>query len=184
MKEARRPAPWPRKSVTKPAKPLAGKIFAWRSLRPVGVAAALVCALPACSRINYQRGYLADPAMMAAVAPGVDNRDSVEKMLGRPSLASEFDDTTWYYVSQKAEQFAFFTPKPVEHKVVAIRFNDKGDVTAIDNFGLDDIVDITPHSDKTATRGKEITFLQQLFGNVGRFGAAPAAPRGGAGGQN
>lgn len=149
-------------------------------IRWLSVAAMAAIAASGCSRINYQRGYLADPVMMAAVLPGVDNRASVEQMLGRPSLASEFDQSTWYYISQKSEQFAFLTPRPVEHQVVAIRFTDSGDVAAVDNFGLDDVADITPHSDKTETRGKEITFLQQLFGNVGRFGAAPAAaPRGG-----
>ncbi|GAB4143490.1 MAG: outer membrane protein assembly factor BamE [Sphingomonadales bacterium] len=153
-----------------------------RAFKWLCLTAAVATLSGGCTRITYQRGYLADEDMMAEVLPGVDNRESVEKMLGRPSLTSEFDMSTWYYVSQRSEQFAFMTPKPVEHKVVAIRFNDDGGVAQVDNFDLDDVIDVDPHSDKTATRGKEITFLQQLFGNVGRFGAAPAAgPRGGGG---
>ena len=150
-----------------------------RSLNWLCLTAMVAVVSSGCSRITYQRGYLANEEMMAEVLPGVDNRDSVEKMLGRPSLTSEFDLSTWYYVSQRSEQFAFMTPKPVEHQVVAIRFNDDGGVAEVENFGLNDVIAVEPHSDKTTTRGKEITFLQQLFGNVGRFGAAPAAPRGG-----
>ncbi|MFZ5609753.1 MAG: outer membrane protein assembly factor BamE [Pseudomonadota bacterium] len=146
---------------------------------------AVFLGLSACTTIKDQNGYLADKQMIGNVSPGVDNRDSVLAMLGRPSITGTFDDRTWYYVSQMTRQIAFMTPKPIQHEVVAIRFDEKGNVVAVDKFDRHDIVSVDPVGDKTPTRAREMGFLEQLFGNIGRFGGAPPGGAGGrAGGPN
>jgi outer membrane protein assembly factor BamE (lipoprotein component of BamABCDE complex) len=140
-----------------------------------GVAAALliVLAVGGCTRIRDTKGYLYDPVMVASVAPNVDNKASVMRVLGRPSFESEFDKNVWYYVSQSTEQFAFRNPRAKEHQVMVVRFDAKGTVSQVEKLGRDQLVSIDPADDKTPTRGKEIGFLQQLFGNIGRFSGAP-----------
>src|SRR5450759_2264636 len=62
-------------------------------------ATALLLAAGGCSTIRDHRGYLVDPALTESVLPGVDNRLSVEKSLGQPTLKSQFGQQSWYYIS-------------------------------------------------------------------------------------
>ena len=64
-----------------------------------------------CTRVKQNQGYLVDETLLTSIQPGVDNRDSVAKTLGRPSFAGEFDgDRSWYYVSRDTRQLAFGRP--------------------------------------------------------------------------
>jgi outer membrane protein assembly factor BamE (lipoprotein component of BamABCDE complex) len=130
-----------------------------------------------CSRTRDVKGYITDDQIMTMVQPGVDNRDSVMKTLGRPTVASNFDSKTWYYVSRQTQQWAFFYPQPKNQEVVIVRFDDKGNVSKVEKQGMDQIVSVDPTNDKTPTRGKEISALQQIFGNIGRY--SPAGSGGG-----
>ena len=151
-------------------------------IRPVArflTAAALVTALPGCSRIRDSKGYVADEQLIGALQTGVDNRASVQKTLGRPTLVSEVDPNTWFYVSQTTRQLAFLKPKPNAHQVLVVNFDAKGNLAQVRKLGLNDIVNVSPSGDKTPTLGKETSFWQELFGDVGKFGPAG----GGAGGD-
>lgn len=130
--------------------------------------------LPACTRIQNNIGYLVDETLVAEVKPGIDNRESVTKALGRPSFAGQWDDKTWYYVSRVTKQTAFLTPKPSQQSIIAITFDDKGSVTNIARRGMEQVANIDPVDDKTPTLGRESGIFEDLFGNIGRFGSAPA----------
>ncbi|MGD8325682.1 MAG: outer membrane protein assembly factor BamE [Sphingomonadales bacterium] len=133
----------------------------------------VIAGLGACTTIKDQNGYLKDEELMSYVAPGVDNKDSVASMLGRPSLTSTFDDDTWYYVSQLTQQIAFLTPKAIFHEVVAVSFDENGNVKEINTYDKADIVDVNLSGDSTPTRGRELGFLESLFGNIGQVGSIP-----------
>ncbi|MEO0412624.1 MAG: outer membrane protein assembly factor BamE [Pseudomonadota bacterium] len=139
----------------------------------------LASATAGCSRLTDQQGYLSDPVLTKNIMPKVDNRQSVIGTLGQPSIAGTFDESVYYYVTRQTEQFAFFTPDPTEHTVMAIYFDDKDNVDRVEYFGLDDIKKVRYADDKTPTRGREMGFLEQLFGNIGRFSGAPGGPGGG-----
>ena len=65
--------------------------------------------------------------------------------------------------------------------MLAIRFDPTGNVLAADTTGIDQVVYLSPESDKTPTLGRERGFLEDLFGNIGVVGAPGAgggAPRG------
>lgn len=139
--------------------------------------AAVAVNTAACTRIKDTKGYLADPQLVSAIQPGIDNKDSVTRTLGRPSLQSEFDPNTWYYVSRQTEQLAFLKPKPVKHEVLVVAFNDKGVVSKVDKLDKDEIVKVDISGDKTPTRGRETSIWDQLFGNIGRFSPGAGAPQ-------
>ncbi|MEM8827415.1 MAG: outer membrane protein assembly factor BamE, partial [Pseudomonadota bacterium] len=83
-----------------------------------GVAVVAVAILLAgCTRLRDRQGYVAEEEMVTSVAPGVDNRESVERTLGRPTFQSAWDDGTWYYVSRNTSQFAFLPPKATEQEI-------------------------------------------------------------------
>jgi len=140
--------------------------------------------LPGCasSRIKLTQGYIVDETLVASVQPGVDNRASVEKTLGRPTWASEFDTGEWYYVTRNSDQLAFLAPKPTSQSIIIISFNDAGGVTKVERDGLDKIVSVKMSSDKTPTLGRDTGIIQDLFGNIGQVSSGGgAASTGGAG---
>ena len=137
-------------------------------------------ALSACASIKDHRGYLVDNPLLDSVQPGIDNQISVERTLGRPSFISQYGAKDWYYISTNTRQSAFARPKAHEQLLVRISFDAKGNVTAIQRSGMEKVAQINPDGDKTPTLGRERTFLEDLFGNIGQVGAGGA----GAGGPN
>ena len=129
--------------------------------------AALV--LAACSGEVIIRGNMPDPELMAEISPGQDSRNDVAEKLGSPSALSTFMDNKWYYIGQKYQQFAFFEPDILERSVFVVSFGSAGIVDDTAMFTLEDGTIINPVSRKTPTEGKELTILQQFFGNLGRF---------------
>ena len=117
-----------------------------------------------------------------AIAPGVDNRESVEKTLGRPTFVGQFSDNEYYYVSRETRQLAFARPRPVAQQVLRVRFDPAGNVVAVDKTGLDLVSKISPEGDKTPTLGRQRSFFEDIFGNIGAVGA-PGTTGGGSPGQ-
>ena len=133
---------------------------------------ALIVSVGGCTRIRDHKGYVADLTLVASVQPGIDNRESVEHTLGRPSFAGQFDGgATWYYVSRDTRQLAFSTPRPVSQIVLAVRFDPAGNVASVERSGLERVVTIHPDGDKTPTLGRHRGFFSELFGNIGQVGS-------------
>ena len=146
----------------------------------IGAVVAAAVLATGCSSITNHKGYLADEVVLRSVQPGVDNRTSVERTLGQPSFISQFGEPVWYYVSSTTSQKPFTTPRIAAQSVLAVRFDAAGNVIAADRTGLEQVARINPEGDETPTLGRERSFLQDLFGNIGQVGAAGV---GGGGGQ-
>jgi outer membrane protein assembly factor BamE (lipoprotein component of BamABCDE complex) len=128
-----------------------------------------VAALPACSPTVDQRGHLPEPDKLAVIRPGSTTRDEVTKILGTPSSIGVFNDKTWYYISRRTEQLAFFDPDVMDQQVYIVDFDDRGVVKAVGHKDLKDGREISPAPGATPAPGRELTFLEQIIGNVGRF---------------
>ena len=139
-------------------------------LRRVAIGAVVLAALGGCSSIKDHRGYLIDQALVDSVQPGIDNKLSVEKTLGRPTFASQFGEPTWYYVAIDTKQAAFTRPRTYQETVLKVHFDPSGSVTRIDKSGIDKIVRLDPDGHKTPTLGQHRGFLEDLFGNIGTVG--------------
>jgi len=135
-----------------------------RAVLVLGLAAV---AASGCTAIRDHRGYVVDPVLVAAIQPGVDNRESVQGTLGRPTFTGQFDQRDWYYVSSDTRQLAFARPRPVEQTVLHIRFNDAGTVESVKRTGLELARAIDPSGDRTPTLGSERSFFEEIFGNIG-----------------
>ena len=123
----------------------------------------------ACSARVDTRGNLPDPDVAAQITPGEHNRNAVIDLLGSPSTTAVFEEEVWYYISQRTETLAFLAPKVVERQVLIVRFDRRGIVTAVEALGLDDARTIEHVERTTPTAGNELTFIDQLVGNFGRF---------------
>ena len=134
-----------------------------------------------CTRMPNHQGYVADETLVAEIKPGIDNRDSVARTLGRPTIAGQWEDKHWYYLGRDTGQLAFFQPKPVKQMLLIVSFDAKGNVANVERRGLEKVVAINPSNDKTPTLGRERGLLDDIFGNIGTVGSAPAGPGGGNG---
>lgn len=150
--------------------------------------------LAGCTQEITRQGYVPDNQTVSDVEIGTDNEASVQSMLGSPSHKAAFslDDTAaWYYISTTLRKRAFLDPIPEERTILAVYFDDTNTVSDIRRYGLEDGQVIDFESRTTPTKGKELSILDQLFGNIGRFsssgndatGAPGPGPSGGRGGQ-
>lgn len=136
----------------------------------------------ACEPTYTNHGFAPQLAELDSIAAGEDTRGSVMRKLGRPSTISSFDADSWYYEASRIETYTFYAPEVIERKVVAVSFDTDGLVTNVAKYGLEDgqIIDLVTR--RTPTYGRELTVLQQIFGNLGKFDAGqtfdPSGPRG------
>jgi outer membrane protein assembly factor BamE (lipoprotein component of BamABCDE complex) len=135
-----------------------------RALFAISLAATLGAG---CTAIREHRGYVVDPVLVAAVQPGVDNKESVQTTLGRPTFTGQFDQRDWYYVSRHTKQLAFARPSPTEQTVLHVRFNEAGMVERVNRTGLELARAVNPIGDRTPTLGSERSFFDDIFGNIG-----------------
>ena len=133
--------------------------------------ATIIPALGACAQIRTHQGYIVDNTLVNAIQPGVDNKQSVMQTLGRPTFTGQFSDNDWYYVSRDMKQLAFGSPKPTEQLVMRVQFDQGGNVARVDKTGVELAANISPNGDKTPTRGRDRSFFEDLFGNIGTVGA-------------
>jgi outer membrane protein assembly factor BamE (lipoprotein component of BamABCDE complex) len=132
-------------------------------------AIAFALVLVACESVLNVRGYVPDEEALAKIVPQRTNRTEVRATLGTPSTVSTFDDKVWYYMSEKTETLAFFDPTLLERRIVAIVFGGNDTVEDVVTYSEADGREIEIVSRTTPTAGNEVTLLQQLFGNLGRF---------------
>jgi outer membrane protein assembly factor BamE (lipoprotein component of BamABCDE complex) len=144
-----------------------------RALLLVGVLAAA-----GCTPVISQRGYLADPANESALKENKDTKTTVQARLGYPSTQATFGGDAWYYISSTEKRVAFFEPRVISRSILAVYFDKDGKVSDLKHFGLKDGHVVDFETRETVTRGREMTFLQQLFN------ATPGVPSGGDQQQN
>jgi len=132
-------------------------------------------ALAACSGVREHKGFVLDPTLTEGIQVGVDNKDSVAKSLGRPTFTGQFDPNEWYYVSRDTTQLAFRDPKVTQQTVLRVRFDQAGNVVAVEKTGKELIASVDPVGDKTPTLGRQRSFFDELFGNIGTI-SQPGLP--------
>ena len=132
-------------------------------------------ALTACAGIREHRGFVIDPTLAEGIQAGVDNKESVSRTLGRPTFTGQFDPNDWYYISRNTTQLAFRDPKVSKQTVLRVQFDQAGTVTSVQQTGKELIASVDPSGDKTPTLGRQRSFFDELFGNIGTI-SQPGLP--------
>lgn len=135
-----------------------------------GTVLAFAAVLGGCSSITDHRGYMADKALVDSVQPGIDNRQSVEKTLGRPTFESQFGQKDWFYISQTVTTPAMRRPRTTAESILRVRFDGAGNVAAVDRRDGSQVARFLPDGHETPTLGKNSSLLEDLFGNIGSVG--------------
>jgi outer membrane protein assembly factor BamE (lipoprotein component of BamABCDE complex) len=119
--------------------------------------------LAGCTPVVNHRGYLEDPNTEAYISAGTDTKTTIESKLGDPSMQATFSNDAWYYVSTVEKKVSFFDTIILSRKILAVYFDPEGKVIDLKHYGLEDGHVVAFEARQTPTRGREMTFLQQLF---------------------
>jgi outer membrane protein assembly factor BamE (lipoprotein component of BamABCDE complex) len=114
----------------------------------VALAVITAALLTGCAGVRAHKGAVIDPQLASAIQPGVDNKESVAKTLGRPSFTGQFNANDWYYVSR-------------------VSFDQAGNVVAVQKAGKELVANLNPSHRITPTLGRKRSFFDELFGNIG-----------------
>jgi outer membrane protein assembly factor BamE (lipoprotein component of BamABCDE complex) len=122
------------------------------------------------------RGNRIDPDRLQELVTGVSTQADVTALLGSPSARATFDNNTWLYISSISRPQIAGTQSLLDQQVVTVSFDDRGVVKAVEKRTEADSHRVDFVSRTTPSPGTDTNFLQQLLGNIGRFG-----PSGGTG---
>jgi outer membrane protein assembly factor BamE (lipoprotein component of BamABCDE complex) len=136
-----------------------------------------------CAINRAHKGAVIDPQLASAIQPGVDNKASVQTLLGTPTLAGQFAPNEWYYVSRDTNQLAFRNPRVMKQLVMLVRFDPRGNVASIERTGRELVLGVNPSHRSTPTLGRKKSFFDELFSNIGSVSnGGMGAPGGGGSG--
>jgi outer membrane protein assembly factor BamE (lipoprotein component of BamABCDE complex) len=129
------------------------------------------------------RGNRVDADQLKELVPGTSTRADVTALIGTPTARATFDDNTWIYISEVTRPEIGRTQGVLSQDVVVLGFNDQGVLQDVKRLNQADALPVTVAARSTPSPGTEASFLQQLFGNIGRFnalGPTQGPPSGGA----
>jgi len=140
-----------------------------KSLFGLGAVLGSALMLSACTSQYATRGNLPSEDRLAEVVPGEVHARDVAEILGTPSTFSTFGGESWYYISERVEYYAFLEPKILDRTVIQVQFSKNGMVEKVRERDNAKIRNMKFVERTTPTAGNEITFFEQIFGNLGQF---------------
>lgn len=145
--------------------------------RSVLVFMPVLMVLAACAPMKATRGNLIDDTRLNTLTVGTSTRADVMRVLGSPTTQDPFDDQTWYYIGQKTEKKGILDPKVTAERVVRVRFDPATGVLA-------ELSPLNTHRNEvplvthtTPTSGNDLTAIQQMMSNMGKFNKAAGDAR-------
>ena len=147
------------------------------ALLKVSLAVASATMASGCAGVLAHKGAVIDTQLSSSIQAGVDNKASVEKLLGRPTFTGQFNANDWYYLSRDTKQIAFRNPRVQRQTVMLIKFDQAGNVLVGQPHRQGICRSIDPSGRKTPTLGRQRSFFDELFGNIGTVGVPGGSPQ-------
>jgi outer membrane protein assembly factor BamE (lipoprotein component of BamABCDE complex) len=116
------------------------------------------------------RGSQVDPDALKQLVPGTSTSKDVTALLGSPLAHASFDDNTWLYISQVTTPVIAGTQAVDKQQVYALTFDNRGVLTGINERTKQDALPVSVVARTTPSPGSNPSILQQLIGNIGRYG--------------
>lgn len=123
----------------------------------------------ACTPVVAQRGNLLENHQLEQVKPGESSQSDVLRVLGSPTTKAPFDENTWYYIGQETEKRGILDAETVKERVIIARFGEDGLLSYIGDVKDREDINVPYSRDKTPTYGNDMTAIQQILGNLGKF---------------
>lgn len=132
------------------------------------LAIVLFVAIAGCTTIEERHGVAIKQSDLAKLGPD-STKNNVMSALGSPSTKSLYGQEVWYYISNDKEQNIVSDDDLLKQEVYAIYFDENGRVNNIELYSAKDSKKIAYQKETTPTAGHELTVVEQLLGNIGRF---------------
>ena len=127
--------------------------------------------LNACGFEVYQSGDLPAQTRLDMIKTGF-SQEKVLDLLGDPIFENKIGGELFYvYFKSKKENRAFFHPEEIERDVYVVSFYPNKTVKSIDHLTLSDGHDVAYDEAYTKVTGKELSVVEQLVKNFGRYDA-------------
>lgn len=157
------------------------------SFRRTAAIACLVMGLPlaGCSFFQAQsttRGDPIDSDALKQLTPGTTTTADATALLGSPTTHETFNDNAWVYISQITRPRVGRLPGVLEQRVVVLNFDQSGVLRKVNVYDKGDAKNVPMAPGTTPTPGTNVSILQQLFGNIGRFNGGGSTGGGDTGG--
>lgn len=146
---------------------------------PMGRALPLLAGLllmlsAACSPIMRYHGYAPSDADLAQIVVGQDTRETVAEKIGQPGMGGVMEGSGWFYVQSDWRQRGWRAPEETDRQVVAISFDQRGRVSNVERFGLEQ-GEVVALSRRITETGPRPTVLSQVLRVLGQFTASSFA---------
>jgi outer membrane protein assembly factor BamE (lipoprotein component of BamABCDE complex) len=129
------------------------------------VMALFAATLAGCGAQIDRHGHVFMDVDLAQVQPGM-SKEQVANALGSPDTTSSIGGDAYYYISTTQKSYSFFKPWEIDRKVVAVYFDGQATVQNVAQYGLKDGIVVKYAKDETPARGKDLSVLEQILGNI------------------
>ena len=145
-------------------------LFSVTALRPALAALVLGAGLLAgCGAQINRHGHVFIDVDVNTIQPGM-TKEQVGSVLGSPDTTSTIAGDAYYYISTTQKTVAFFKPREIDRQIVAVYFDGTANVQQVAHYGLKDGIVVNYLKDETPARGKDLSLIEQIFGNIANRG--------------
>ena len=127
----------------------------------------MLFSLNSCVSQKLVHGNLPDAELVSILKIGIDSKKSTTQILGEPTFRGVLGDNSFYYVGTVNSKLAFLDPKLDTQFILEINFDKNNKLKKLFLYDEDESIDVSMSSLETKHSGKKLTFLQQIFGNIG-----------------
>jgi outer membrane protein assembly factor BamE (lipoprotein component of BamABCDE complex) len=126
-------------------------------------AAGLALFLAGCSPEVEHRGYVPKPGAFNQISNGMSKLE-VEGILGTPSTTAsiQYKGDSFFYITSITTSKAFLTEE-TQREVIAVRFDENGQVRSFAQYGLEDGRVIDVNSRQSPVYGEDTSVLTALL---------------------
>lgn len=140
-------------------------VSAWAPLPVLAVLLLGTAPISGCGAQIDRHGHVFIDVDLDQIQPGMSKSD-VQTALGSPDTQSTIGGEAYYYISTTTKTVAFLKPREIDREVVAVYFDGTERVRDVARYGQKDGIIVDYNDDETPARGKDISFIEQIFGNL------------------
>ena len=127
----------------------------------------ILFSLNSCVSQKLVHGNLPDAQLVSLLKVGIDSKKSTTQILGEPTFRGVLGDNSFYYVGTVNSKLAFLDPKLDTQFILELNFDKNNKLKKLYLYDENESIDVSMSSLETKHSGKKLTFLQQIFGNIG-----------------
>ena len=127
----------------------------------------ILFSLNSCISQKLVHGNLPDAELVSILKIGIDSKKTTSQILGEPTFKGVLGDNSFYYVGTVNSKLAFLDPKLNRQFVLELNFDKNNKLKKLYLYDENESIDVSMSNLETKHSGKKLTFLQQIFGNIG-----------------